>query len=256
MEQTVTPPIRIHSREVSTAALPAVFAQTVVPGGPAKSAYHFCKRVVDVTVAALALLALAAVLLAVAVLIRLDSPGPVIYRQLRVGCRRRRVGDRSYWEICPFEFYKFRTMYCDADQSLHQQYIQAFCKGEIAEEEGTEKAFKLEGDSRITRLGKFLRRTSLDELPQLVNVLKGEMSLVGPRPVPPYEVAHYRFEHFGRYAALPGISGLWQVRGRGRVPFEEMIRMDIEYAQRCSLWLDVKILLATIPAVIWGHGAK
>jgi lipopolysaccharide/colanic/teichoic acid biosynthesis glycosyltransferase len=150
----------------------------------------------------------------------------------------------------------------DADPAVHREFVQWFCDGKVAAVEGkvapgelTETLFKLKNDSRVTRLGRFLRRTSLDELPQLINVLKGEMTLVGPRPVPPYEMAHYKQTHYERFAAVPGITGLWQVQGRGRVPFEEMIRMDMEYVRNCSLWLDLKILVSTVPVVFRGSGA-
>ena len=217
--------------------------------------YWVCKRALDMTGAALLLVLLAPLLLLIALLIRLGSSGPAIYRQDRVGSRRRRLEAATTWEIRPFRCYKFRTMYCDADQSPHQQYIRAFCRGETAPEKNVASAFKLKNDSRVTRIGRILRQTSLDELPQLVNVLKGDMSLVGPRPVPTYEVTHYEQVHYGRFLALPGISGLWQVKGRGTVPFAEMMRMDMEYTQRCSLWLDLKILLWTIPVVIRRRGA-
>ena len=206
--------------------------------------------------AALLLVLLSAFLALISLLIKLDSSGPVIYQQERVGCRRRRRGGVTTWELRTFPFYKFRTMFCDADQSLHRRYVRAFCEGQIVAEKTSGAAFKLKNDSRVTRVGRILRRTSLDELPQLFNVLVGDMSLVGPRPVPPYEVEHYQAAHYERFTALPGISGLWQVRGRGRVPFEEMMRMDIEYTQRCSMWLDLKVLMLTIPAVIWGQGAN
>jgi lipopolysaccharide/colanic/teichoic acid biosynthesis glycosyltransferase len=144
----------------------------------------------------------------------------------------------------------------DADSSLHEAFCKAFVEGRIESLDGDESAFKLARDPRVTRVGRLLRKTSLDELPQLVNVLKGEMSLVGPRPVPTYEVAGYQTWHCERLAALPGITGLWQIKGRGRVTFEEMIRMDIDYVRNRSLWLDIKILVFTIPAVLSGRGAE
>jgi lipopolysaccharide/colanic/teichoic acid biosynthesis glycosyltransferase len=143
-----------------------------------------------------------------------------------------------------------------ADQSLHAEYVRAFVEGRVDAGDGGDAAFKLAHDPRVTRVGRILRRTSLDELPQLFNVLKGEMSLVGPRPVPPYEVAQYRESDAERLAALPGITGLWQVDGRGTVPFDEMIRMDREYVRNQTVWLDLKILAATIPAILSGRGAR
>lgn len=246
-------PISIES--IRPLVLHPLYAQTVVAGGRARTAFWLCKRALDVIGAALLFVLFAPLLLLIALLIKLDSSGPVVYWQERVGSRRRSKDGVTTWEIRTFPFYKFRTMFCNADQSLHQQYVRAFCQDQIATEKTAGAPFKLKNDSRVTRIGRILRRASLDELPQLVNVLKGDMSLVGPRPVPPYEVAHYRKVDYRRFAALPGISGLWQVRGRGRVPFEEMMRMDIEYTQHSSLWLDLKILLLTVPAVIYGEGA-
>jgi lipopolysaccharide/colanic/teichoic acid biosynthesis glycosyltransferase len=229
--------------------------RAVLAYGPNRVVYRFLKRVLDISGAALLLILLAPALLLIAVLVKWDSSGPAIYRQERVGCRRRRKGGVTAWEIRTFTFYKFRSMFSRADESVHQRYVMEFCRGQITESRALEAKFKLKHDSRVTRLGQILRRTSLDELPQLFNVLKGDMSLVGPRPVPPYEVAHYSQDHFGRFAALPGITGPWQVWGRGRVPFERMMQMDIEYTQQCSLWLDAKVLLLTLPAVIFGRGA-
>jgi lipopolysaccharide/colanic/teichoic acid biosynthesis glycosyltransferase len=140
----------------------------------------------------------------------------------------------------------------NADQSLHQTHIQAY----VEERLDTTRIVKLTDDPRVTRVGRILRRTSLDELPQLLNVLKGDMSLVGPRPVPIYEAAAYADWHRERLAALPGITGLWQVDGRGRVSFTEMVRMDIAYVRNQSLLLDIKLLLSTIPAVLSGRGAE
>jgi len=147
-------------------------------------------------------------------------------------------------------------MFRDADEAPHRQLTAEFCGGLLAENEAGGCIFKLKQDPRITRLGRILRKTSLDELPQLLNVLKGEMSLVGPRPVPPYEVAYYEPADYGRLAALPGITGMWQTRGRCQVPFKEMDRMDIEYVRQCSLWLDLRILLRTVPTVLFGRGAS
>ena len=147
-------------------------------------------------------------------------------------------------------------MVADADQSIHEEYVRSFVQGRLDAGEKTEATFKLAHDPRVTRVGRILRRTSLDELPQLFNVLKGEMSLVGPRPVPPYEVAQYHESDAERLAALPGITGLWQVQGRGVVPFREMIRMDLEYVRKQTVWLDLKILFATIPVILSGHGAR
>lgn len=216
------------------------------------AATFICKRAMDLVLATLALLLLAPLLLLIAVLIKLDSPGPVIFTQKRVGSRRRTHRGRTAWEITDFRVCKFRSMVRDADESVHREHIQAFVEARL----DTSGTVKLTEDRRVTRIGTFLRRTSLDELPQLFNVFKGEMSLVGPRPVPTYEADAYQEWHRERLAALPGITGLWQVKGRGLVSFSEMVRMDIEYVRHQSLWLDVRILLATIPAVLSGRGAQ
>lgn len=215
--------------------------------------YFACKRCMDVILAVLLLLLLSPLLLLIAALVKLDSPGSVFFVQERIGSRRRKRGGQAVWEVDQFPCYKFRSMVQDADQSLHQNYIKAFVEGRL--EATVEGKFKLTGDPRVTRVGRFLRKASLDELPQLLNVLKGEMSLVGPRPVPIYEVDEYQPQHYQRLAALPGITGFWQVKGRCEVTFEEMIAMDIEYIRRRSLLLDVKILFLTLPAVLSGRGA-
>src|SRR5262249_20706088 len=158
-----------------------------------------------------------------AILIKLDTPGQIFFVQERVGSRRRSRDGQTIWEIQNFPFYKFRSMVQNADQSLHQAYIAAWIEGRVSESTTTGTKFKLTDDPRVTRIGRILRKTSLDELPQLMNVLKGEMSLVGPRPVPTYEVAEYQAQHYQRLGALPGITGLWQVKARCQVSFEEMI---------------------------------
>lgn len=209
----------------------------------------------DVFLSAGLLFVLFPLLLAIGVLIKLDSPGPALFVQDRVGVKRRTRNSRVVWEVQAFHFYKFRSMVTNADQSLHERYIRDLRAGlHNGSEHGS--GFKLQNDSRVTRLGRILRKTSLDELPQLVNVLKGDMSLVGPRPVPIYEAALYADSHYERLSAVPGITGLWQTKGRCQVPFEEMLRMDIEYVRRANLWLDTKILLLTIPAVLSGRGAR
>lgn len=190
---------------------------------------------------------------ALAVAIRVDSPGPALFRQTRMGARQ--LPDGS-WEPRHFELLKFRSMFHGADESRHREYIEAFVTGAAKEVESrTGSTFKLNEDDRVTRVGRFIRRTSLDELPQILNVLRGEMSLVGPRPVPLYEVEGYAGHHMERFEATPGITGIWQVHGRGRVTFEEMIEMDVRYVRTHDLWLDIKLLLATIPAALSGRGA-
>lgn len=219
----------------------------------------YLKRVMDMAVALALLVLLLPLLLLIAAAIRLDSAGPVLFVQERVGARRKVRRGKPVWEVRNFSIYKFRTMIHNADPSLHQAYIRTFVRGGAtvsATVAADDAPFKLADDPRITRLGRFLRATSLDELPQLLNVVKGEMSLVGPRPVPVYEVAEYQRWHYERLAALPGITGLWQVRGRGLVDFDELVRMDISYVRGQSLWLDLQLLWLTIPAVLSRRGAK
>jgi lipopolysaccharide/colanic/teichoic acid biosynthesis glycosyltransferase len=218
--------------------------------------YFVCKRCIDLSLAALVLILLLPVLLLIAVLIKIDSYGPVFFTHERVGAKRLQVQGKATWVVGNFRMHKFRSMVQNADSALHEAYIRDFVEGRVQPNEGPEGKFKLTNDPRVTRIGKVLRRTSLDELPQLLNVLKGQMSLVGPRPVPPYEVACYRPGDHKRLTALPGITGLWQVNGRCRVSFEEMIDMDLEYIKNASLRLDLQILFQTIPAVLCGRGAE
>ncbi len=216
--------------------------------------YYLVKRVLDITLAGLALIVLAPVMLAIALVVKVDSTGPVLFKQKRAGARLRRIDGKLSLEIGTFEMLKFRSMVQNADQALHEAHVKAFVEGRLASN-GKGAAFKLTDDPRVTRVGRILRRTSLDELPQLINVLRGEMSLVGPRPVPLYEVEHYDQWHRERLNALPGITGLWQVAGRCALGFDEMVRLDIDYVRRQSLGLDAKILVLTIPAVLSGRGA-
>jgi len=228
----------------------------VTTRGSETSVYGVLKRSIDILLAVSLIILLLPFLLLIAVLIKLDSPGPVIFTQQRVGAKRQRFGHQRFWVVQNFTFYKFRSMVRDADPSLHEAYIKEFVEGRAEPSPECGGKFKLINDPRVTRVGRFLRKFSLDELPQLFNVLKGDMSLVGPRPVPTYEVAGYQARHHNRFAALPGITGWWQVKGRCRVSFEEMIRMDLDYIRNASLWLDLKILLLTIPAVASRRGAE
>lgn len=214
------------------------------------------KRAFDMLAASFLVVVLAPVFVLVAVAIKLDSPGPVWFRQQRIGSRPRVRRGFTEWRTETFRIYKFRSMVSDGDESVHESYIESFVHGS-AEDSGKDGAsFKLVADPRITRVGRILRRASIDELPQLINVLRGEMSLVGPRPVPVYEVAHYEPWHMERFHALPGMTGYWQVHGRGDVPFAEMMRMDIHYARNASMRLDLQLLAMTIPAVVSGRGAE
>jgi lipopolysaccharide/colanic/teichoic acid biosynthesis glycosyltransferase len=210
--------------------------------------YSGMKRVLDVVGSALGLVVFAPVFAGIAIAIKLTSKGPVLFHQQRVG----QFGT-------PFDFLKFRSMYLDNDCKIHREYVQQLISGKLKPQGANgdaRRVYKLTKDPRVTTVGSFLRRTSLDELPQLYNVLRGEMSLVGPRPAIPYEVEAYELWHRRRVLeAKPGITGLWQVNGRSRVGFDEMVRMDVRYALRRSLWLDLKILLRTPRAVLMGEGA-
>src|SRR5262245_27195392 len=203
------------------------------------------KRILDIAGSLTLLIAFSPVFLIVAALIKLVSKGPVFFRQQRIGYTGR-----------PFTMLKFRTMHVNAEPGIHQRYVEQFIRSKDAQESATNVVFKIVDDPRVTAIGHFLRRSSLDEFPQFWNVLKGEMSLVGPRPPLAYEVAQYRPWHQRRlFDAKPGITGLWQVTGRSRTSFDEMVRLDIRYARRSSLVTDLKILLATPRAVLSGKGA-
>jgi exopolysaccharide biosynthesis polyprenyl glycosylphosphotransferase len=203
---------------------------------PLSNVARILKRTFDLVVSALAVLVLLPLWLLIALLIKLDSKGPVFYTQERVGMDGRL-----------FLLYKFRTMKAGSDSQLHREYQKAFIAGRAEANLGDDSkpTYKLLTDPRITRIGKFLRRTSLDEVPQLFNVLSGDMSVVGPRPPIPYEVEAYELWHRKRLDMKPGVTGLWQVSGRNRLPFEEMVRLDLFYIENWSLLLDLKIILRT-----------
>jgi lipopolysaccharide/colanic/teichoic acid biosynthesis glycosyltransferase len=178
----------------------------------------------------------------IAIAVALDSPGHAIFRQRRIG-----RGGR------PFTVNKFRTMHSKASHQQHKDYVLQLIATDAGDKDS--ELFKLSTDNRVTRLGRFLRKSSLDELPQLWNVLLGDMSLVGPRPTLEYEVEKYPPSWFTRFAVRPGMTGLWQVSGRSKLTYEQMVQLDVEYARSRSLWLNVKILLRTIPAVLFARGA-
>lgn len=214
-----------------------------------RSVALFVKQTMDICGSVIALILFAPLFLIIATAIKLTSRGPVLFRQQRIGQHGR-----------PFVFLKFRSMYVDNDMTVHQQWFHNFLSGTAKRQptydDNGNGSYKLPNDPRATRIGKWLRRTSLDELPQFINVLKGDMSLVGPRPPIPYEVDAYQSWHRGRILqAKPGITGLWQVSGRSRVSFDEMVRLDLRYARTWSVWLDIKILLQTPRAVFFGEGA-
>jgi lipopolysaccharide/colanic/teichoic acid biosynthesis glycosyltransferase len=206
------------------------------------------KRMMDIAGGAALLLMLSPLLAAIAAMIKLTSKGPVIFEQERLG----RFGAR-------FKCLKFRTMYTDNDPKIHQEYIQQFISGkeESGNSNGSQQpVYKIVNDPRVTAVGRFLRKTSLDELPQFWNVLRGEMSLVGPRPPVLYEFEIYDVWHRRRILDVkPGVTGLWQVSGRSRTRFDDMVRLDLRYCRTWSLWLDLKILLSTPRAVLGGDGA-
>lgn len=214
----------------------------------AKKFSRMVKRAIDIVGSITALMFCFPLLVIIALAIKLSSKGPVLFKQERVG----RHGAR-------FTFLKFRTMVCENDASIHREYVKRFISGQVnppGHGPGQTAVYKIQDDPRVTRVGKFLRKSSLDELPQLINVLKGEMSLVGPRPPIPYEFEAYQIWHRRRLLeAQPGITGLWQVNGRSRIKFDDMVRLDLQYARSWSLWLDIKILWQTPRAVLFGAGA-
>jgi exopolysaccharide biosynthesis polyprenyl glycosylphosphotransferase len=206
------------------------------------------KRVIDLMGCVVMLILCAPLFLVIALAVKLTSKGPVFFRQKRVGQYGR-----------SFTFLKFRTMYVNNDHSVHKEFVTQLISSQAQKGEKAgrgEPVYKIKNDTRITRIGRFLRRTSLDELPQFLNVLSGDMSLVGPRPPIPYELAAYQTWHRRRLLDVkPGITGLWQVTGRSTVKFDEMVRLDLRYALSWSPWLDLRILLRTPLAVIKGSGA-
>lgn len=256
--------LRELSKRVDDAALAAVSIESHVypPHAQAASRSHppinpwlpdvglqrdAIKRIMDIAGGMLLLLILSPVFLLIAAALKLTSPGPILFPQERIGFMAR-----------PFTMWKFRTMRVDADPGPHHEFVTKFIRsGAQLHPAGRRALFKLTNDDRVTPLGRILRKTSLDELPQLWNVLRGDMSLVGPRPPLAYEVEHYKPWHRRRMLdAIPGMTGLWQVVGRSRTTFDEMVRLDLRYARTRSLWMDIKILLATPRAVISGKGAE
>ena len=200
------------------------------------------KRLLDIIFSSIAIVIASPIMLVIAVAIKMDSKGPVIFKQKRLGKDGK-----------PFMFYKFRSMYTDVDDKIHREYLKNLIKnGKAAENGGKEGVYKIVDDPRITRVGRFIRKTSLDELPQLFNVLKGDMSLVGPRPGLPYEFEEYEEWHKERIKVLPGITGLWQVSGRNALTFEDMIVLDLYYIENMSPWFDLQIMLKTIPVLVFG----
>jgi lipopolysaccharide/colanic/teichoic acid biosynthesis glycosyltransferase len=206
--------------------------------------YFLVKRLLDIALAAMLFALLIPIMALVAAMIALDSPGPVLFRQRRIG-----------QDGLAFDMYKFRSMRHNSDASAHRLAVKRFMQGErLNHSRTTDAPYKLGDDPRITRVGKFIRKTSLDELPQLWNILTGEMSLVGPRPPVPYEVEMYSQRAMLRLDGKPGLTGPWQVYGRGTVTFEQMIEMDIAYLDNRSIWYDLKLIALTAPVALWGRG--
>jgi lipopolysaccharide/colanic/teichoic acid biosynthesis glycosyltransferase len=254
-QTTARPKRAVHPAVAATSPIrpPGVSSQPHAPcvalvpdGGPCWSRLSTTvMRSLDIFIALLALVVLAPLMLVIALLIRVTSKGPILFRQTRVGYLGR-----------PFVMMKFRSMYAECDDKVHRDFVIRM----LSEEEGArgapDGAFKLAGDPRITPIGHILRRTSLDELPQLFNVLRGQMSLVGPRPSLPWEVGLYQEHHHLRFHVKPGLTGLWQVRGRSLVTMQQALDLDVVYVYQRSLRLNLWILLMTLPVVLRGDGAR
>jgi lipopolysaccharide/colanic/teichoic acid biosynthesis glycosyltransferase len=225
-------------------AHPRLTGTSLEPARPAGQASDLGKRLFDLVVAWTCVLMLCPLLAAVAVLVRLTTPGPAIYRQIRLGRDRR-----------PFTFYKFRTMYDGNKDAVHKQYVRRLITEEDPPTGGPRGLYKLEADPRITRLGRVLRHLSIDELPQLLNVIKGDMSLVGPRPPLTWEAELFQPPHDQRFLVTPGMTGLWQVSGRNRLTFRQGLDLDVEYVHRRCFVFDLLILVKTIRVVLFDRGA-
>lgn len=217
--------------------LVAVAALAEMPRG--KRIYLTVKRLLDILMASIALVPMALLLPFIALALKLDSPGPVFFRQQRIG-----LGG------APFMIFKFRTMRADADQEPHREAVARFVAGEPVARAGGKPLFKPREDPRVTRVGRFLRETGLDELPQALNVLEGAMSIVGPRPAIDFELDYYQDWYYKRFAVRPGITGLWQVRRHSTSNLAEVTRLDTEYVETLSIWLDLKIVLLTVPRIL------
>ena len=206
--------------------------------------YLRVKRILDLVFTILILIPLFIVIAIIAVLIRIDSKGPIFFRQKRIGI-----------DGVEFDLFKLRSMYVDSDDSVHRESIKQYMNGAALNgKENSDNLYKLVDDLRVTRVGQFIRKYSIDELPQFINVLRGEMTLVGPRPPLPYEVEEYGPHEWIRLFGKPGLTGTWQVYGRSRVPFQEMVEMDIEYLGHQSILLDLKLIALTLPVMLRGRG--
>ncbi len=215
--------------KINTLPLNMLLVQPISPG----------KRFLDIVGASVGLIVLSPLFLLLAVFIKIVSPGPVFFKQQRIG-----AGGK------PFLFWKFRTMRVNADTQVHQKYLAELIKSSEKGGNNAKPMNKLENDPRVIPFGKYIRKSCLDELPQLINVLRGEMSLVGPRPPIPYEVQEYANWHRERLDIVPGMTGLWQVSGKNRLSFTEMLRLDIRYMKKATVWTDLKILFKTPSAIV------
>ena len=208
--------------------------------------YQLWKSILDRLLGLLVIIILSPLLILIAVVIRLDSPGNPLLHQERIGK-----------DGCRFTLYKFRSMHINHDDTKYKEFLQDYIQGDASSRSGKngEDTYELIKDPRVTRFGALLRKTNLDELPQFINILKGNMSLVGPRPDIPFAVGMYQAHHWERFQVTPGLTGLWQVMGRKKVPFEEQIRIDMEYIKKQSLLLDIKILFLTARTILKGDGS-
>ncbi len=232
----------------------------VVPGVH-RPVYRVAKRAMDIALTLVLVVPLLILLPFVALAIKLDSPGPVFFRQTRLRGRRVVEDGETVWVVEPFTFWKLRTMFVTADSAQHRDYMSAYITGDRSYFASSSAwrnpgdSYRLTHDPRVTRVGAFLRKWSLDEVPQLWNVLRGDMSLVGPRPPIEYEVELYDDRAYGRFAAPGGVTGWAQVKGRCTVDFDEQVQLDLEYIDRQSMWFDLKVLARTIPVVLLRRGA-
>lgn len=222
--------------------------------------YYSIKRVMDIILSSVFLILISPAFALIGLGIIIYSPGPIFFKQVRIGARRIIQGEKVFWKKQQFTCYKFRTMKVNSDSKIHEAYIEALInenKEKMTElQGGTSEIRKLVGDPRVTRPGKLLRKFSLDELPQFWNVLRGDMSLVGPRPAIPYEVDMYKLWYIHRLEAQPGITGLQQVTARCTASFEEQVKLDIEYIKRQSIWLDLLIMIKTPFVILSTKGAE
>jgi lipopolysaccharide/colanic/teichoic acid biosynthesis glycosyltransferase len=216
-----------HQARVSTAA-------------ESRRLHYWLKNVLDIVIGVVMVVVFSPVLLIIALAIKLDSPGPAIFKQKRIGKDGR-----------PFTVWKFRSMSVNADDRPHREALQKLAQGEPAATVDGQGFFKPVDDPRVTRLGKFLRATGLDELPQVINLLRREMSVVGPRPAIPYELDMYKDWYHRRLAVRPGITGLWQVKRHDTQNFDDVMRLDLEYIDSFSIWLDLRIILLTVPMILF-----